>query len=648
MYRLGTFALLLLPCALHAQDRDAIRHGILAAEDRRPATREGLAPILAGLASTDTVAQRLAVRALGRQERPDLVQDIAPLLSAGAPSVRAEAASALGQAVSRGAPGEVRRLLEDRLGLESDPQARGALLRTLGRLQVATLEERDRTERLLVQGSRGPAGDAPAATLEGVAHGLASLYRRTAARMRPGVEALERLVDLAAPAQPVAVRRLAIQAFVASGRTDSGALLDALRDDDWQVRRVAVVAAGTQAELPGRERIVRRALPDPAPQVRLEALRAWGRRLLARDGCVPVLRALEDADPHVTLLAIDLLGSCGPGVARTVFTIAAEPVTAAEWHRPAHAVVALAKVAPAQARSLFLSLSSSPPLSLSHFHRAYLAEAAGIAADTALLVRLARDPHPNVRTAAIGGLRRLVGHGADSLYLAALASPDFQLVMTAAQALDSTPNAAAAVPALRRALARIVREGKETSVDARRALAVTLAGLGAPTADTLLTPHPSPLTFPSWADLSRLSRTRATFVMADGGRFSIRLHPFDAPTNAARFARMARAGWFDGLTFHRVVPNFVVQGGSPGANEYVGDGPFTRDELGLRSNLRGTAGLSARGRDTGDGQLFINLVDNIRLDHDYTVWGEVADGMDVVDGLLEGAVIARVILEEVP
>jgi cyclophilin family peptidyl-prolyl cis-trans isomerase len=91
-----------------------------------------------------------------------------------------------------------------------------------------------------------------------------------------------------------------------------------------------------------------------------------------------------------------------------------------------------------------------------------------------------------------------------------------------------------------------------------------------------------------------------------------------------------------------VVANFVVQGGSPGANEYMGDGPFTRDELTLRSHARGTLGISTRGRDTGDGQIFINLVDNIRLDHDYTIIAEVVSGMDAVDAMLEGAVIARV------
>ena len=66
-----------------------------------------------------------------------------------------------------------------------------------------------------------------------------------------------------------------------------------------------------------------------------------------------------------------------------------------------------------------------------------------------------------------------------------------------------------------------------------------------------------------------------------------------------------------------------------------------RDELGA-PNWRGTVGLSTRGRDTGDAQFFINLIDNVRLDHEYTIFGSVTRGMDVVDALVEGAVIRRV------
>jgi len=131
-------------------------------------------------------------------------------------------------------------------------------------------------------------------------------------------------------------------------------------------------------------------------------------------------------------------------------------------------------------------------------------------------------------------------------------------------------------------------------------------------------------------------------TMSSGGRFDISLYVDESPVTIWRVARLAKAGYYNGLTFHRIVANFLIQGGSPGANEFIGDGPFMRDETGLRSNLRGTIGISTRGRDTGDGQIYINIVDSPRLDHVYPVFGQVVSGMDVVDGILEGDVIAKV------
>ena len=67
-----------------------------------------------------------------------------------------------------------------------------------------------------------------------------------------------------------------------------------------------------------------------------------------------------------------------------------------------------------------------------------------------------------------------------------------------------------------------------------------------------------------------------------------------------------------------------------------------RDEISARSHARATVGVSTRGRDTGDAQIFVNLLDNPRLDRDYTVFAAVTSGMDVVDAVLEGDVIDRV------
>ena len=82
---------------------------------------------------------------------------------------------------------------------------------------------------------------------------------------------------------------------------------------------------------------------------------------------------------------------------------------------------------------------------------------------------------------------------------------------------------------------------------------------------------------------------------------------------AARLLALVRTGYYDGLTWHRVEHDFVIQGGSPGANEYVGLGQYLRDELGTVPHVRGTVGMSTRGHDTGDAQWFVNLKDNLRF-----------------------------------
>jgi cyclophilin family peptidyl-prolyl cis-trans isomerase len=94
------------------------------------------------------------------------------------------------------------------------------------------------------------------------------------------------------------------------------------------------------------------------------------------------------------------------------------------------------------------------------------------------------------------------------------------------------------------------------------------------------------------------------------------------------------------------VPNFVIQGGSPGANEYSGYKQFLRDEIDA-SNVRGSVGLSIRGRNTGDAQFYVNLVDNPRLDGGFTIFAQVfADDMEAVDRIQEGDVMRSI--ETVP
>jgi cyclophilin family peptidyl-prolyl cis-trans isomerase len=178
-------------------------------------------------------------------------------------------------------------------------------------------------------------------------------------------------------------------------------------------------------------------------------------------------------------------------------------------------------------------------------------------------------------------------------------------------------------------------------------VAATAATLLSKWSGNAVVARPVPLPIPSEplasVYLARGIRLRVTMAASSGGgSFTMTLFSDEAPATVARMIRLAKAHYFDGLTFQRVEPNFVIQGGSPGATEYVGDGAFMRDELTSRTHRRGTAGISSRGRDTGDAQLFINLIDNPRLDHDYTVFGEIITGRAVAERVMEGDIITQI------
>jgi cyclophilin family peptidyl-prolyl cis-trans isomerase/HEAT repeat protein len=449
------------------------------------------------------------------------------------------------------------------------------------------------------------------------------------------------------------------------------------------------LAAAAPASVPDdvRGRVIRDGLADREYVVRYEALRVHGRSLTSATAeWELVLAALSDPSPHVALLAIDLLSNAQarPDAAverlrreaRTLPTAPAAPAivgrgnrtaSTAEWHPAAHALVSLAKTAPDAAREMLPVFVASPLWPV----RMYAARAAAIVSDADLLLRLAADPSDNVRDAALGELRTLKGHDADDLYLAALQRPDYQVILTATRALEKTPEPARAVTALLAALVRITAERRDTSRDPRMALVARIGELGQPgdaqalmpyttdfdpqvtaaaaaligtwTGQTpAVAPRPLPVERLLLVDIERLRSARAVVTMAGRGVFELELLTDDAPATVARFVRLARAGYYNGLTSHRVVPNFLIQGGSPGANEFMGDGAYLRDELGLQPHVRGSVGISTRGRDTGDAQICPDLVDNPRLDHDYTVFARVVAGLDVLDRVLECDVIERI------
>ena len=104
----------------------------------------------------------------------------------------------------------------------------------------------------------------------------------------------------------------------------------------------------------------------------------------------------------------------------------------------------------------------------------------------------------------------------------------------------------------------------------------------------------------------------------------------------ANFVNLAERGYYDGVVFHRVVPNFVIQDGDPRGDGWGGPGFSLRDEVSSRTYSRGTVGLALAGRDTGGSQFFVTVSPQPHLEGTYPVLGQVESGMDVVDRMTQG------------
>lgn len=129
--------------------------------------------------------------------------------------------------------------------------------------------------------------------------------------------------------------------------------------------------------------------------------------------------------------------------------------------------------------------------------------------------------------------------------------------------------------------------------------------------------------------------TQKVVLITSRGSVELRMTR-DAPVVAENFIRLVNQGFYNGLVFHRVVPNFVVQGGDPRGTGYGGPGYSIRDSFSPRRHIRGSVGMASSGKDTAGSQFFINHAANLSLDWKYTVFANVTVGMDVVDRLEEG------------
>lgn len=126
-------------------------------------------------------------------------------------------------------------------------------------------------------------------------------------------------------------------------------------------------------------------------------------------------------------------------------------------------------------------------------------------------------------------------------------------------------------------------------------------------------------------------------IETDHGTIECELYPEDAPKTVARIKELAAKGFYNGLTFHRVVPGFVVQGGDPNGTGMGGSGQNLPAEFNKRQHVEGTLAM-ARSQDvnSADSQFYISLGRHPHLDNNYTVFGGVTKGIEAVKKIKQG------------
>ena len=139
-------------------------------------------------------------------------------------------------------------------------------------------------------------------------------------------------------------------------------------------------------------------------------------------------------------------------------------------------------------------------------------------------------------------------------------------------------------------------------------------------------------------------------IHTDKGVLKIEFFEKDAPGTVENFTKLAGEGFYDGLTFHRVIPDFVIQGGCPDGNGMGGPGHTIKCELDGDNQYhdKGVLSMAHAGRDTGGSQFFIchSRTNTSHLDRMHTCFGKVYEGMEIIDEIRQGDKMNKVIITE--
>lgn len=648
-------------------------HAIERAEYARCATPT----LLNAAASPEDAIRARAVIALGRLRWPEVRGGVTDALLArladDEPKIRATAAFALGQ---RGDPAAGDALVQRAFG--SDPG--GDPLEDEEAVRARAVEAASKLDRPDLQ-------DALLAGLDDPALGVRMEAAIAAHRFEPSTEVDATLLDSLKTARgtPLAAALLfslqrrrsgaALPAFVAYA--ESARPIERL----WAVRGLARIAPSSQAE-----DALRRAIGDDDDRVVFEALVGLGR--YPADGLTDAFRrAATHPSAHVRAQALRSIRSAGEVAgAETTEVIRVTGSRLAtdrqRWRSWAEHPSTEVRRAAAQAlpEELFASGAAWPfATDESPYVRAAWAERLGEAErfdDAHELERLLGDPHPVVVAAAIRTLslqadsrdrvRAFVRHEDNGLRLAALEAlgrspepadlPSLEhayFTSTGDVGVEVRFNALRTAAAIESEEARTLLERalEDEAPFVRRTAHDELVRLGdgeRALQPAVVDPEAAPLHGIDWS----FDRNPWVEIVTNRGQMRFELFPFEAPWHVHNFLALAADGHYDGLTFHRVVPDFVIQGG-----DYRGDGSGgrtvngipLRNEIGPRKFVRGSLGMPRHEDwDSGGSQLFVTHRPTPHLDGRYTIFGELRSGFGVLDRVEVGDTIVHVAEIEPP
>lgn len=593
---------------------------------------ESLLPLLSDV---DPAVRARAAEAAGRLHAPAVL--LSGLAADGDPNVRLAAGRALGFGSDTVA------LLRARLAVESDPRVAEALLEALGRVgeavdvpkAVEALKGRHSSTaaralgRMGIRKVDGAGGEAAVSAL------LDTLRFPLGETRRSAAWALSR-IPMTPPSKALLARLVEA----------------ALHDPESRVRAWLIRGIAPLNKDPG---VLAAAANDSAVEVRLAAVRA-----MTKHGCDgPVLTArLTDPDPGVRVEAITAAATC------TAVDVA-----------PLRDTLVLGTSAERAAALRTLKERKSLPAALVEFQTEAWPLAVRIASVESMnerprLVRIAlRNADPRLRSAAAGVILGGEEPPRANEVVELLASTDFVLVQAAAEAAIEHPDPALEKPLLTvlgrkelpraaaiatvRALDALYATGRlphpnpEAKAAIRRWLAVPELVAASHRLAATLSLDPPRMRHPERAlpSLADVARVRSARVFTTEGELRIELLSEVAPLTVWNFVTLAEKGYFNGITFHRVVPDFVIQTGDPRGDGWGGPGYEIPDELSAEDYSTGAVGMALSGPDTGGSQWFITTSPQPHLDFGYSVFGRVTLGMRAARTIDIEDTILRVVIE---